>query len=134
MPENIRALAEAGVSFPAEPASVGRARALLVAVLEQAHVEDESRSDAVLVASELVANAISHGSRSGDCIGVTYRLEAGRLRIVVRDSARTRQAPVSLTLDDHRPAGRGLHIVERLAEWSEGIVDGRREVRAELSI
>jgi hypothetical protein len=68
------------------------------------------------------------------CIGVQYKLEAGRLSIVVCDAARSPQAPVSLTADDHRPAGRGLQIVERLAESSERIVDGRREVPAELIV
>lgn len=132
--DDVRALAEAGVSLPAEPVSVARARALLGDVLEQARVEGDTRAQALLVASELVTNAISHGSRSGDSIGVQYKLEADRLSIVVRDAARARRAPVALTADEHRPAGRGLNIVERLAEWSERIVDGRREVRAELTL
>jgi anti-sigma regulatory factor (Ser/Thr protein kinase) len=132
--EDVRALAEAGVSLPAEPVSVARARVLLGDVLEQARVEGDTRAEALLVASELVTNAISHGSRPGDSIGVQYKLEADRLSIVVRDAARARRAPVSLTADEHRPAGRGLNIVERLAEWSERIVDGRREVRAELTL
>jgi hypothetical protein len=32
------------------------------------------------------------------------------------------------------PAGRGLNIVERFAQWSEGVVDGKREVRAEMRL
>ena len=39
---------------------------------------------------------------------------------------------MALTPDERRPAGRGLQIVEQLAAWSERVVDGRREVRAEL--
>ena len=89
-------MAEAGVSFPADPVSVGRARMLLSDVLERAGVENDMRADALLVASELVTNAISHGSGPGDQIGVQYKLEVGRLRIVVRDAARTRNAPISL--------------------------------------
>jgi anti-sigma regulatory factor (Ser/Thr protein kinase) len=130
--EHVRAVPEARTSFPAKPGSVRLARALLSSVLEQAKVDDDRRSDALLVASELVTNAITHASRPGDQIGVQYKLEAGRLSISVRDAARSPSAPVSLTADEQRPAGRGLNIVDRFAEWSERIVDGRREVRAEL--
>jgi hypothetical protein len=42
--------------------------------------------------------------------------------------------PVALTPDQQRPAGRGLGIVERLAEWSERVVDGQRGVCAELTL
>jgi hypothetical protein len=41
-------------------------------------------------------------------------------------------ALVALSPDERRSAGRGLQIVEQLADWSERVVDGRREVRAEL--
>jgi hypothetical protein len=39
---------------------------------------------------------------------------------------------VALSPDERRSAGRGLQIVEQFADWSERVVDGRREVRAEL--
>jgi anti-sigma regulatory factor (Ser/Thr protein kinase) len=113
---------------------VSLARALLSSLLEQAKVGGDRRSDALLVASELVTNAITHASRPGDQIGVQYKLEAGTLRISVCDAARSSSAPASLTADEQRPAGRGLNIVERFAEWSERIVDGRRVVRAELPL
>ena len=40
--------------------------------------------------------------------------------------------PVALTPYELREGGRGLQVVGQLTEWSENIVGGRREVRAEL--
>jgi anti-sigma regulatory factor (Ser/Thr protein kinase) len=126
--------AEASVTLPAEPAAVGRARALLERTLEQAGIDQGRRFEALLVTSELVTNAVSHASGPGDAIGLDLSLEGRRLRIGVRDAAHGRTVPVVLARDEQRGAGRGLALVEWLAEWSEQIVDGRREVRAELTL
>ena len=126
--------AEASVTLPAEPAAVAHARALLERTLEQAGIEQSRRFEALLVTSELVTNAVAHGSRPGDEIAVEVSLQGRRLRIGVRDAARGRAVPVLLSRDEQRPAGRGLALVDWLAEWSERIVDGRREVRAELTL
>jgi anti-sigma regulatory factor (Ser/Thr protein kinase) len=122
------------VTLPAEPAAVGRARALLERTLEQAGIDEGRRFEALLVTSELVTNAVTHGSKPGDEIGVEVSLEGSRLRIGVRDVAHGRTVPVSLSRDEQRADGRGLALVEWLADWSEQIVDGRREVRAELML
>jgi anti-sigma regulatory factor (Ser/Thr protein kinase) len=89
---------------------------------------------AVLVTRALPPNAVCHGSRPGDQIRLDVSLKGGRLRIGVRDAARGGSTPVALTPDEQRAAGRGLAMVEWLADWSERIVDGRREVRAELTL
>jgi anti-sigma regulatory factor (Ser/Thr protein kinase) len=125
--------AEASVTLPAEPAAVGLARAFLKRTLDQAGIDESRRFEALLVASELVANAVTHGSRPGDEISLDVSLDATLLRIAVGDAARG-TAPVALTRDEERPAGRGLAVVDRLAVWSERIVDGRREVRADLTL
>jgi anti-sigma regulatory factor (Ser/Thr protein kinase) len=126
--------AEANVTLPAEPAAVARARAFLAQTLDQAGVEEERRFEALLVTSELVANAVRHGSRAGDRIGVEVSLDGGRLRIGVSDAARGQGTPVAVMSGEAGSAGRGLAIVEWLAEWSERIVDGRREIQAELTL
>jgi anti-sigma regulatory factor (Ser/Thr protein kinase) len=126
--------AEASLKLPAEPATVGRARAVLERTLEQAGIDEGRRFEALLVTSELVTNAVTHGSKPGDEIGVEVSLEGSRLRIGVRDVAHGRTMPVSLSRDEQRADGRGLALVEWLADWSEQIVDGRREVRAELML
>ena len=126
--------AEASVTLRAEPEAAARARALLERTLEDAGVEASRRFEALLVTSELVANAVTHGSRPGDEISLDVSLEGTLLRIAVRDAARRGGIPSALTRDEQRPAGRGLAVVDWLAEWSERIVDGRREVRAELTL
>jgi anti-sigma regulatory factor (Ser/Thr protein kinase) len=114
---------------------VARARALLTGVLDGVGVEGEPRSEALLVVSELVTNAIRHGSRGGDVIGVDFTICGGRLCICVQDAARgDAVVPLARTADEQRPAGRGLNIVERFAQWSERVVDGKREVRAEMRL
>lgn len=125
---------EVSASLAAEPRSISTARRLLAQLLAAAGVSGESRSDALVVASELVANAITHGSHSGDEIRVAFAVLPRRVRISVCDPLRGRSAVAALSPDDQRPAGRGLQIVEQLAEWSERVVEGRREVRAELML
>jgi anti-sigma regulatory factor (Ser/Thr protein kinase) len=132
--EEITALAEARASLAAEPRSVSRARRLLAQILDAASVRGEPRWQALLIASELVTNAINHGSRPGDEIAVEFAVQPRRVRICVRDPIRGSSAVVALTPDERRPAGRGLQIVEQFADWSERVVDGRREVRAELDL
>lgn len=118
----------------AEPAAAAQARGFLQQMLSGAGVEPARQSDAVLVTSELVSNAISHGSHPGDRITVKLELNGAKLTILVRDVARARTPPIVLSPDEQRPYGRGLKIVERLATWSEHMTDGRREVRAQLDI
>ena len=109
-------------------------RSLLGQFLDERAIGDEVFYDALLVAHELTANAISHGSGGEDEIEVRARLLPNRLTIVVSDSARLPAVPFALPPDERRESGRGLQVVARLAEWSERIVGGRREVRAELPL
>jgi anti-sigma regulatory factor (Ser/Thr protein kinase) len=130
----IRAFGEAAASLRAEPSSVSAARRLLVGVLDAADVRGAPKSNALLVASELVTNAISHASRSGDEIAVEFAVRPHCVRICVRDPIRGNSTPVALTPNHDRPTGRGLQIVEQFAAWSERVINGRREVQAELRL
>lgn len=125
---------EAHVTLRAEAAAVGEARALLEQTFARAGVDPDSRFMGLLVVSELVTNAVTHGSGPDDRIDVELVVEGELLRICVRDAARARTIPEALTPDQNRSGGRGLSIVDRLAEWSEQIRDGRREVCAELTL
>lgn len=96
--------------LPSEPASIARARH---AVLRTAHAwELGDASNAELVVSELVANAVLHGWGR-----VTLRLhDTGEgLRIEVEDSNPT--PPVATEGHPGRIGGFGMRIVERLADW-----------------
>jgi anti-sigma regulatory factor (Ser/Thr protein kinase) len=90
--------------------------------------------DALLVTSELVTNAVRHGSRRGDRVELEFQLVDRRLSLCVRDAGRAGVAPQAIALGTERSSGRGLAIVSRLARWSEHEAGGRREVRAELDL
>jgi anti-sigma regulatory factor (Ser/Thr protein kinase) len=121
--------------LPAEPATVGRARRALAAFLDGRGIPDEAASDACLLTSELVTNAISHGSREGDDVRVRAEHAQTRLRIEVDDAARAPTVPEALSQDPERTHGRGLGLLDRLADrWGERIVGGRNEVWFELEL
>jgi anti-sigma regulatory factor (Ser/Thr protein kinase) len=121
--------------LPAAPATVGEVRARLAQTLAEAEIEESRRSDALLLVSELVTNAIVHGSQPGDQLELVWRLERDRLAVAVRDCARRPAAPTALSPNEERPRGRGLRIVDQLAErWGERIVGGRREVSFQLQL
>jgi anti-sigma regulatory factor (Ser/Thr protein kinase) len=123
---------EASASFAAEPRAVSATRRLLAQVLDAAGIDGERRADALLVASELVANAIRHGSGNDDQIAVEVAVVPPKVRI--RDRGRGSAAPAPRNPDEHAQSGRGLQIVEALASWSERTVAGYREVVAELHV
>lgn len=125
---------ERSVSLLADPRSVGEAREQLSGVLCGRGIDRQHVQDALLVTSELVANAIRHGSRQGDRFELEFQLVDHRLSLCVRDAGHARAAPQVRAVDTERSTGRGLAIVSRLARWSEHEVDGRREVRAEMDL
>ena len=122
------------VTLPGVAASVARARQFIEAALVDQGIPRETRNDVVLVASELAANAVVHGGGSPDTFEVAYEIGTDRVTVRVLDAARSATGPVRLSPDERRPSGRGLQIVERLADWSERIVDGRREVQANMDL
>jgi anti-sigma regulatory factor (Ser/Thr protein kinase) len=121
-------------TLPAEAASIAAARHLLDRALAEAGIDAETRFNALLVTSELVSNAVRHGSRPGDEVDFEFTVSQRRVSVCVGDAARTPALPVALTPGDERTEGRGLQLVDRLAEWSEQIVGGRRRLRATLEV
>jgi len=97
-------------SLPSEAASVGRARHAVVRTCHAWEMPDASNAE--LVVSELVANAVLHGY--GHVSLQLYDTGDG-LRIEVEDG---NPAP-PVTTDGHpgRVGGFGMQIVERLADW-----------------
>lgn len=125
---------ERSVSLSAEPRSVGEAREYLRGALCGRGIDRQHVQDVLLVTSELVANAIRHGSRRGDRVELEFQLVDHRLSLCVRNAGHPGTAPQVLAVDTERSTGRGLAIVAHLARWSEHEVDGRREVRAEMDL
>jgi anti-sigma regulatory factor (Ser/Thr protein kinase) len=92
----------------AESASLAR---WLVNDLLKDLVDEDTRDTAALLTTELVSNAIRH---TRDELGITVRLSGGRLRVGVSDSSHRRPQLVQVGTRD--TSGRGLHLVDALAE------------------
>ena len=120
---------EAAVDLPNDLSSVGEARRFVRRTLVQWGI-DEPIDDALLVVSELAANALTHAQSS-----YRVRLSANDvvLRIEVTDEGFGTPEPQPLTETEEH--GRGLHLVGALAaSWgmeSADAGDGKR-VWAEL--
>ncbi len=105
-------LLEASTDLAADPSSPASARDFVRATLVEWGCGDLVDS-AVLIASELVTNAVVH-ARSGPKL--TLRLTAGVVRIEVADD--TVEQPIHRVPDPQRPGGRGLPIVDAVsASW-----------------
>jgi anti-sigma regulatory factor (Ser/Thr protein kinase) len=76
-----------------------------------------------LLVSELVTNALVHGTEAGQKIWVGFRVERDFLHIAVDDPSSEKPIPRQLSGD--RETGRGLLMVEALAaEWGCGPREG----------
>ena len=91
--------------------------------------------DVMLVASELVNNAIMHsGGLPHHDLDVSASRRAGTLTISVRDPGLSGQTAKPSPATDRQVGGWGLQIVEALSErWGEEREDGYR-VWAEISL
>ena len=112
------------ITLDADVNAPGKARAAVAAHLVANRLSPGALADkAVLIASELVTNAVQAGAAG---IEVDLRVASGRLDLVVTDDADGWPAPTRASVDDI--AGRGLSIVEHLADsWG---VERRRRGKA----
>lgn len=101
---------EATRTFPAQPESVAAARRFVERVLDAQGLDGELREAAVLLASELVTNAVLH-ARSEMLVRVEVE---HRLRVEVRDA--NPRVPQASEVPLEALSGRGLHLVEALAD------------------
>ena len=93
------------------PREVGRARHVLTRALHRWGIDGDHADVAVLLTSELVTNAIRHGAAP---VRVRAGLDRSRLRVEVDDEAVGTVTPRVAAPTDLD--GRGLHLVESLAE------------------
>lgn len=131
-------------TFGPEGDSARLARAAVDAALTKAGVDPAVTTDALLILSELVSNAIRHARTE---YTVSAAVDGGTVRLEVFD--RDTRPPALMGLDDESTSGRGLHIVAGLATdwgwstgesadgvsgklvWAEVSVDGRRRALGE---
>ena len=101
----------ASLTLPADLHSVRRARQFVHSRCAGLGLARDACEDALLLTSELVTNAVLHG-RSEVCVEV---VAAGRLvRVSVLDE--NSRHPVPVTQDHDALDGRGLALVEALAD------------------
>ncbi|MEV6949241.1 ATP-binding protein [Streptomyces sp. NPDC051172] len=108
------------VAFASDPAFVSRARRITRALLGLWNVNGELAENIVFAVSELVSNAVEHGT--GD-VRLRLRYHDGELRIEVTDGNPT-PAELCLAGDDDE-SGRGLFLVAVLARTWGVSKDGK---------
>ncbi|QIQ03724.1 ATP-binding protein [Streptomyces liangshanensis] len=99
--------------FPRHPRSVPRARDALRAC---AGLTGDTAAVAALLLSELVTNALRHGSPPGRQIAVTLHRAEGLLRLEVEDAGDRLPRPRTAEPDLDDECGRGLALVAALAD------------------
>jgi anti-sigma regulatory factor (Ser/Thr protein kinase) len=120
----------ATVDLPPAVQSVPVARHLVLELLRAWHAPHD-REDAALLVTELVTNVVDH---VGGEASLTLELEMsdGWLRIAVLDGSAVR--PVVRELDTVNPRGRGLRLVQAIAErWGSEDHQGGKRVWLELA-
>jgi anti-sigma regulatory factor (Ser/Thr protein kinase) len=77
---------------------------------------DLVRSDAILVVSELVSNAVMHaGCEPGEEIELVVEMRSSAVRLAVADRGCSDKAPIVRGPEYRGPGGLGLRIVQTLA-------------------
>ncbi|WP_345714028.1 SpoIIE family protein phosphatase [Kineococcus glutinatus] len=122
---------EVAVTLPADLRAVAAARRFLRAELGGWRLE-EVVDTSELVISELVTNALVHTDEP-PVVTLRYVSEAGELTLAVRD--RSTRLPQERVADPEAPGGRGLLVVERLADsWGVTPHEDGKTVWAELTV
>lgn len=115
-----------GLRVPYDRCGPQVARHEVAAFLSAQAVPQVHIDNALLVVSELVANAVRHGrARPEGGVLLTWWLQEPHLRVTVRDGG-SETAPTPRLAGTDALDGRGLMIVERLARrwWVEQSDDG----------
>lgn len=116
-------------SFAPELAVPGKARRQVEPLLATWGLPAEDRDIALLVINELLSNAVEH---AGTPMELTLSLTDAALLVHVRDESTS--VPELQPFDDHSSRGRGLQVVQALAERWSWTVDGTgKTVWAEIT-
>jgi len=121
--------------LPFTPASVGEARRRLVSDHIEAGIYSTTPSDAAVVISELISNALRHATPlPGSCLRVAWHLDSDSVRVSVSDGG----GPTRPELGEPTQAatgGRGLRIVAKLSRrWGTGHDEDGITVWAEVEL
>jgi anti-sigma regulatory factor (Ser/Thr protein kinase) len=115
------------LDLPAEPASPGRARRFVASALAGVPADVDL---AALLVSELVTNAVLHARTP---LEVVVETNPDSVEVSVHDGSRVR--PALRRYDRDAATGRGLHLVEKLADrWGVDLDAGTKRVWFALAV
>ncbi len=122
------------VRLPFESSTPGIARTKLAAFLTLNRTDLGLIDNALIVLSEMIANAVTHGTPDIDgTMEICWSITDGRLDLSVRDSGHGSDL-VPRPFDEDSLGGRGLSIISRVADsWSVDLTEGTC-VRAQLAL
>lgn len=120
------------VRLPFVPSTPGIARTRLAAFLTVHRASNEVIDDALIVVSEMIANAVSHGVPTSDgMIEISWSINGTLLELSVYDAG-VGGSLKPIDFDEDSLSGRGLSIINRVADrWWVDMSKGTR-VNAEL--
>lgn len=114
--------------FPGDPSAPRQARSFLRVELDRMDVGEATIETTLLLASELVTNAVLHARTD---LRVRYLVEPACLRVEVLDGNSRMPAAVAAPLD--ATSGRGLALVQSLANtWGIDTTDEGKAVWFEI--
>lgn len=115
-----------------EPGAPGHARRVLAELLRAWRFDTERRSDAMVLVTEVVSNAVDHAGTGGDVVlALDVTASDTWLRVGLADGSTIR--PIVRELDPNAPRGRGMQLVAALSDrWGSHDQDGGKRVWFEL--
>ena len=122
------------IKLPFETSTPSIARTKLAGFLTIHQAPSEAIDNALIVISEMIANAVCHGAPTPDGkIEISWSIRNELLEISVYDAGQA-AALTPVDFDEDSLSGRGLSIISRIADsWWVDVSDGTR-VNAELQL
>jgi serine/threonine-protein kinase RsbW len=122
------------IRLPFVASTPGVARTRLAAFLTVHRASNAVIDDALIVISEMIANAVSHGAPTPDgMIEISWSIKSGLLELSVYDAG-VGASLEPIDFDEDSLSGRGLSIISRVADrWWVDMSGGTR-VNAELGL
>ncbi|MGA8986804.1 ATP-binding protein [Aeromicrobium sp.] len=122
------------IRLPFVASTPGIARTRLAAFLTVNRASNEVIDDALIVISEMIANAVSHGVPTSDgTVEISWSISGTLLELSVYDAG-VGASLKPIDFDEDSLSGRGLSIINRVADrWWVDMSAGTR-VNAELGL
>lgn len=132
------------IDIPSDLAFVRPVRKMLEGLLYAQGWEEDDVDDASLIVTEIVQNAVEHGSRNDGSERIVVSVHARAMAVELevsdpgtgKDPAMAVERDVTAPVPMDEPRGRGLFLINRLSNGFERIVgdDGGLRIRARKEI